>query len=409
MVKPGQGEDLEFWRAELLTSRSGVTRMTDAIVRQMEAPDLSVAGNMAAVLAAFRSGSRWYPPKTENGSVPTPARPWPESRLSIAKLRHDAEQFSYLRSVGRLNEEFDGVIKDYLNIADRMTPLGINNRIPLSPEDEARIGHVYNRIVHIAAEPRIHQALSSTWDRDAVQGNYLNIPPGIVVVDNFLSAPALDGLRRFCLESTVWSGNRYADGRLGAFFFSGFNCPLLMQLAEEIRDAFPKLIGSEHPLRQLWGFKNAPYLPGDTTIHADFAAVNVNFWITPESANLDQSSGGLVVYDVAAPLWWDFKSYNERPDLIRSYLRERHAKAITIPYRANRAIIFNSDLFHATAEIRFRSEFENRRINITMLFGDRQHDSHHLVPLRANATDPLPAAYQLWRSRAFSQARSRRQ
>ena len=28
--------------------------------------------------------------------------------------------------------------------------------------------------------------------------------------------------------------------------------------------------------------------------HADFAAINVNFWITPRSANLNKSSGGLV-------------------------------------------------------------------------------------------------------------------
>jgi hypothetical protein len=34
-------------------------------------------------------------------------------------------------------------------------------------------------------------------------------------------------------------------------------------------------------------------------------------------------------------------------------------------------VIFNSDLFHETGEINFRSGYENRRINITMLFGKR--------------------------------------
>jgi hypothetical protein len=28
-------------------------------------------------------------------------------------------------------------------------------------------------------------------------------------------------------------------------------------------------------------------------IHADFAAINVNFWITPDDANLDPKSGGI--------------------------------------------------------------------------------------------------------------------
>jgi hypothetical protein len=35
--------------------------------------------------------------------------------------------------------------------------------------------------------------------------------------------------------------------------------------------------------------------------------------------------------------------------------------------------MFNSDLFHETGAIRFRDGYENRRINITFLYGDRQH------------------------------------
>jgi hypothetical protein len=44
---------------------------------------------------------------------------------------------------------------------------------------------------------------------------------------------------------------------------------------------------------------------------------------------------------------------------------------VTIPYRANRAVIFDSDLFHETDRIEFRDGYKNRRINITMLYGRR--------------------------------------
>ena len=37
-------------------------------------------------------------------------------------------------------------------------------------------------------------------------------------------------------------------------------------------------------------------------MHADAAAVNVNFWLTPDDANLDPDGGGLVVWDKEAPL-----------------------------------------------------------------------------------------------------------
>jgi hypothetical protein len=38
-----------------------------------------------------------------------------------------------------------------------------------------------------------------------------------------------------------------------------------------------------------------------TSAHADFAAVNVNFWITPDEANLDSKTGGMIVYDLEVP------------------------------------------------------------------------------------------------------------
>jgi hypothetical protein len=42
-----------------------------------------------------------------------------------------------------------------------------------------------------------------------------------------------------------------------------------------------------------------------------------------------------------------------------------------MPYRANRAVIFDSDLFHQTDAIRFKPGYTDRRINVTLLYGDR--------------------------------------
>ena len=107
-------------------------------------------------------------------------------------------------------------------------------------------------------------------------------------------------------------------------------------------------------------------------IHADFAAVNVNFWITPDQANLDAESGGLLIWDVAALLDWDFAKYNDNEAAIRSFLAQSGARAMTVPYRANRAVIFDSDLFHETDRIAFKGGYTNRRVNITLLYGRRR-------------------------------------
>lgn len=142
---------------------------------------------------------------------------------------------------------------------------------------------MYGRLLHIRDTPRLPRALSSSWNPADVEERYLAQRLGVVVIDDFLVAKAVAELQKFCVESTVWNANRYPNGRLGAFFDAGFNCPLLLQIAEELRASFPTIIGDRHRLRQLWGFKYPPQLPADSTIHADFAAVNVNFWIKPGS------------------------------------------------------------------------------------------------------------------------------
>jgi len=395
-------ESFHLWHQEMLADSSeGLSWIQELVSTAMRARDLTLAGEYAALLAQLRWGSPWYPPRRHDPLLTIPVRP-PDVFLSIPKLIHDIEQFEYLQSHGVLGEEFTAIIKEYQRVIERLAPRGIDIRAQLEPEERRAIGHVYNRIVHIRRTPRVKRALSAKWDAAAVESQYLNKPPGLVVVDDFLSKEALQEVRLFCLESTVWSANRYAHGRLGAFIHDGFNCPLLLQIAEELREALPRVI-DRYPLRQLWGFKNGQFLPGDSTNHADFAAVNVNFWITPDDANLDETSGGLIVYDIDAPLSWNFATYNGRSDVIKPFLQRQEARPITIPYRQNRAIIFNSDLFHATAALRFRPGYENRRVNITMLYGDREHDVHHPRLSQQDATG-WPEA---WRSAAFSRTRAR--
>jgi hypothetical protein len=195
-----------------------------------------------------------------------------------------------------------------------------------------------------------------------------------VVIDDLLTPEALEKLRRFCLDSTVWR-QVYDGGYLGAFPEHGFAPPLLAQIAEELRAVYPAII-DDYPLLHFWAFKYDSSLYGIKK-HADFAAVNVNFWITPDEANLDPDHGGLVVWDAAAPLDWNFAKYNAAEDDITSFLAAQNSKPVTVPYRANRAVIFDSDLFHETDIISFKPGYENRRINVTLLFGRRQKQRDH--------------------------------
>jgi len=251
----------------------------------------------------------------------------PLGRATGHKLTHDLEQQDYLCAQGA-----------------RTSPRRLGAKLPSGAVNQA------NDIAAIAQQ----------W-RDA--------RPQVVVIDNLLTKQALEELRLFCWQEPIWQ-KVYDDGYLGALPEQGFACPLVAQIAQELRQTYTAIIGP-HQLRYFWAFKCDSRLKG-INIHADFAAVNVNFWLTSDEANLDPQSGGLIVWDVAAPLDWDFTRYNNDEAAMRSFLSDQGARSMTIPYRANRAVIFDSDLFHQTDNIAFKDGYTNRRINVTLLFGRRR-------------------------------------
>ena len=220
-------------------------------------------------------------------------------------------------------------------------------------------GFAGERLGAIAVNPHNRPEAAKAWQA----GN-----PRIVVIDDLLTPQALADLRRYCLGADVWH-SAFRQGYLGAFPESGFAAPLLAQIAEELAAAFPEIFAG-HPLRYHWAFKYDSSLEG-IGIHADEAAVNVNFWITPDTANLNPESGGLVIWDKQAPLDWDFAKFNADESAAYDFLAKSGAKPVTVPYRTNRAVIFDSNLFHKTDAIRFARGYENRRINVTMLYGRR--------------------------------------
>ena len=129
----------------------------------------------------------------------------------------------------------------------------------------------------------------------------------------------------------------------------------------------PELLG-EHHLNYWWSFVCQHQRPG-IDIHADQSDISLNFWITPDSANLQPGGGGLDVWDVAAPADWTFDDYNSRRARTSAPSSSRRERGrARIAYAENRALVFRGSIFHQTAAIRFAEGFENRRRNVTMLF-----------------------------------------
>ena len=290
------------------------------------------------------------------------------SRSSGLKLAHDAAQFRHLAEAGREVERFSALAALYDRAAAGM-PDG-TDPAPLPDDIRAELNATYNRALHAAEAGEIGSgALHPSFNGTKVQGRYRANAPGIAVIDDLLSPAALEALSRQMLESTIWHDCEHIPGFLAAYLEDGLASPLLLQIVDELRAVLREILGP-HPLTQAWAFKCLTGSRG-IGVHADSGAVSLNFWLTPDAANLEPGAGGLVVHRAPPPDGWAIADYNRDKDRIRAFLGGNEAGSVTLPYRRNRAVLFRSDLFHESGRVRFRPGYANHRINMTLLFGDK--------------------------------------
>jgi hypothetical protein len=174
-------------------------------------------------------------------------------------------------------------------------------------------------------------------------------------------------LKRHLLESTIWHDFSHIGGFVASYLEDGLACPLLLQITDEIRGAYPDLLKA-HPLSQAWAFKGLEATAA-IAAHADDAAVSINFWVTPDHANRNPDGGGLVVCRAPPPAAWQVQGYDSDMAAISAFLDRHAADSLVVPYRENRAVLFESRLFHRSGAADFATGYENHRINLTLLFG----------------------------------------
>ena len=331
-----------------------------------------IRGNLDKALLCFTNSATLL--RGQQQKNPNPSHAF--GHISQAKITHDIEQFEYLKSKDVNPSLFDDLASLYKKLAREIPWPSSTEVISIKKHYQDAFQGTYNRILHQPDSKGLNYAvLNEELDTKKITQDYYSHSSGLTFFDNFLCTPALESLREHLLESTIWF-NVKQGGYLGAYLAEGLACPVILQIAKELPEKFPEIFRS-HALKQVWAYKyenqsrSTDAAATGIKVHADFAAVNVNFWITPSESNLKRESGGLKVHDIEAPPSWDFESYNSDEELIRKEIEIRRHETSVIPYRANRIVIFNSNLFHETDEYEFKEGYENRRVNVTMLFGER--------------------------------------
>ena len=278
---------------------------------------------------------------------------------STGKLRHDLEQMDYLLAKGRIGGKYDSQLKagrDFLRRFERTHKNG--DRFIVTPQLERELSAFLQGCFY-AYRPRAQVSR-------AVNPIHETRTSGPVVLDDVLSPTALGKLRRFFVESAVWHDFKQG-GYIGANLHSGLFCGLLLQVAAEIKEALPDRLG-RLKLNRIFAYKYGTSGKG-APVHADPGRVSVSLWITPDEANLDPKSGGMVLFRAKAPKSWGHLDYNGRPWKVMKQI-SKSDKGTRIPYRCNRAVVFDSSRFHKSDRFNFAPGYENRRINVVFVYGD---------------------------------------
>lgn len=201
-------------------------------------------------------------------------------------------------------------------------------------------------------------------DWEKIEINFRESKPlDYVVVDHILDTNICKSLQEQLAQHWAW---KLKDPQAKHLHNIRPKISLINDVANEIKGKLPNVLGNLE-LDTYWAIMNHKNTPG--RIHFDDCDLVVSLWLTPDEYNLNPQSGGLNLYDV-------HKNSDERweemftcGDEIKDYVKANLKKEICIPYKWNRAIIFNPRNLHAAGYTDFKNDHVlNYRLNLTLAF-----------------------------------------
>ena len=325
----------------------------------------------------------------------------------LQKVRHDLEQLDCILSPsiappfasisGSFLVSFRHALGTLARSLPKMSP-GMTTwssferemEIAVPQEQREVLARGFGRILHMPPPPRHNQnrMLRESLNGRAIEEIYY-ARGGVAVVDDVLSPSALQEVQRHAAEAIIWHDPR--ESYVGAYGNSGLLTSTTVRIAAELGKLLPRVICGRR-LRQLWAYKFSkdnqarPLADSGINVHADDALVSVNIWVQGGDEDSEGESltsgggGGLLVYPgYRSGIGESFQQYNRQPGRIRRLLSAAGAKFDRIEHKVNRAVIFDSSIFHesdAGTARTYGSELKTRRINLTFLFGRRGEGCH---------------------------------
>lgn len=191
---------------------------------------------------------------------------------------------------------------------------------------------------------------------------------GICVIDDFIDIDTISFLRDFSLNT------KYRDQIYKGYSALDFNrsqqLPYLMMKLFNDCEEFLSPINNKKFSRG-WFFIY-DVISNGVGVHVDpLSDMTINIWVTPDSC-VDAGKGfnGLDIWKIKPKPEWGYDISNGDDLTCLEYIEREQAEMVQIEYKFNRAVLFNSNYFHRSQPVRFKSGEDNRKINYTLLFRD---------------------------------------
>ena len=308
-----------------------------------------------AGLALYRGSAWWGADPAAGRAVLEPAQQESFRTASRAKLEFDLAQIDHLLARGLLPSALaagrEGLQRVLAGFGSEDRPGAPR---ALSEAEQRLIGPVYNRVIYRPPEEATGPALDPRLDAGRIERRYHGTTPSVAVVDNLLSAPALAALQRFCWEATIWFDCKEHGGYLGAYLHEGFDHPVLIALARELGQRLSGIVAGA-PLHADVGVQ---LRPGGGR-HAQARGQGRRQRQTSGSRRTrpapTRRRQALPSTTFAAPPDWGFSDYNLDPARLEHLVEREGRSPVRVPYRCNRAVIFDSSLIHESGGVAFRA------------------------------------------------------
>ena len=188
-------------------------------------------------------------------------------------------------------------------------------------------------------------------------------PVNHVVLDNFFTDSMLDSIRQSLRADGGW---RQKNWQVRQLFCKEPPLPQLEDIVGAIKDGLGAIANGLELVKH-WAV--VCHENEGLHVHADNARIAVNVWLTPDDFNSDPSTGGMVLLDLLRPAEMPVHEFNAMP-WSGQYVKESgKRKEQRIPYRSNRAIVFDARAFHFSEDVAFAGDdFDSMRLGLTLAF-----------------------------------------